>query len=275
MFELTESGQRFGVSVGYIIITALAMRVARIIQAQLLFAHNRYRQSLTLEFIATFELLATAFELGIVLATHGFVAYGALLILLLNYWMLVWPPSMTSPHPHIADLLFNGHGRRGYVDKILAQIAASAVVYLFYVKPFWAMGLRAEHLRKVANPECSSLLNVPLVEGMLVEAGATFGFMMASKLLGQQKIGRQAVVPVIFVTIKWLGLRLTGSFMNPILATTIQFACKGVEVKEHLWVYWMGPLVGLLSFKFVTKLFGSDLKRPSAPKAVDKKKKKK
>jgi len=275
MIELTESGQRLGVSVAYMVITALAMRAARIIQSQL-FSHNRYRQSLALEFIATFELLGTAFELGIVLATHGFVAYGALLILLLNYWTVVWPPSMTSPHPHIADILLNGHGKRGHVDKILAQISAASVVYLFYVKPIWSLGYRAEHLRKLISPECSSLLNVPMLEGMLVEAGATFGFMMASRLLGQQKIGRQAVVPVIFVTIKWLGLRLTGSFMNPILATTIQFACKGVEVKEHLWVYWMGPLVGLLAFRFVTKLFGSDLKRPVvAPKAVDKKKKKK
>jgi len=275
MIELTESGQRFGVSLGYIVLTALAMRVARILQSKV-FSHNRYRQSLALEFIATFELLGTAFELGIVLATHGFVAYGSLLILLLNYWMVVWPPALTSPHPHIADLLFNGAGsRRGSVDKILAQVSASAVVYLFYVKPIWSLGGRPEHLRKVASPECASLLNVPMLEGLLVEAGATFGFMMASKLLGQQKVGRQAVVPVIFVTIKWLGLRLTGSFMNPILASTVQFACKGVEFKEHLWVYWMGPLVGLLAFRFVTKLFGRDLKRPATTKLVDKKKKKK
>jgi len=275
MIELTESCQRFGVSLSYIIVTALAMSAARIIQAKV-FSHSPTKRGIALEFIATFELLATAFELGIVLGTHGFVAYGALLILLLNYWMIVWPPAMTSPHPHIADILFNGStGRRGHVEKILAQISASAVVYLLYVKPFWSLGYRAEHLRKVANPECSSLLNVPMIEGMLFEAGATFWFMMASNLLGKQKVGRQAVVPVIFVIIKWLGLSLTGSFMNPILATTVQFACKGVEFKEHLWVYWMGPLIGLLSFKFVTELFGSDMKRRPAPPPVDKKKKKK
>lgn len=53
----------FSVSVGYIITTAVVMRLARLILLQVV--ASKYYQIILLEFIATFELLATCFEFGV------------------------------------------------------------------------------------------------------------------------------------------------------------------------------------------------------------------
>lgn len=43
-------------------------------------------------------------------------------------------------------------------------------------------------------------------------------------------------------------MSLTGGFLNPILASTLQFNCAGNAVWEHVLVYWLGPVVGLTVF---------------------------
>lgn len=53
----------FTVSVGYILTTALLMRLARLVLFNTV--ASKYYQSIFLEFIATFELLATCFEFGV------------------------------------------------------------------------------------------------------------------------------------------------------------------------------------------------------------------
>jgi hypothetical protein len=53
----------FSVSVGYILLTAVVIKLARLILLQVV--KSKYYQKLWLEFLATFELIATCFELGI------------------------------------------------------------------------------------------------------------------------------------------------------------------------------------------------------------------
>lgn len=59
----TFTSPSFAISLGYILITAGVMRLSRLILTK--FSGSSYTTSLGLEFCATFELIATVFELGI------------------------------------------------------------------------------------------------------------------------------------------------------------------------------------------------------------------
>jgi hypothetical protein len=62
MWETFEVSS-FGVSLGYIFITALILKIIRAVMLQVV--TSEFQQSLWLEFLATFELLATCFEFGV------------------------------------------------------------------------------------------------------------------------------------------------------------------------------------------------------------------
>ena len=42
------------------------------------------------------------------------------------------------------------------------------------------------------------------------------------------------------------GLVYTGMYFNPILATTVTYGCEGLNTMEHIFVYWIGPIIGQL-----------------------------
>lgn len=33
-------------------------------------------------------------------------------------------------------------------------------------------------------------------------------------------------------------------YFNPILATTVTYGCEGLSTMEHIFVYWIGPIIG-------------------------------
>lgn len=40
------------------------------------------------------------------------------------------------------------------------------------------------------------------------------------------------------------GIRITGLYANPIVASACTFNCVGVSTSGHFIVYWLGPFVG-------------------------------
>jgi hypothetical protein len=53
------------------------------------------------------------------------------------------------------------------------------------------------------------------------------------------------------------GMLYTGCYFNPVLASTIQFGCEGITLKDHVLVYWLGPIIGLFGFNMFSKLMES------------------
>jgi hypothetical protein len=49
------------------------------------------------------------------------------------------------------------------------------------------------------------------------------------------------------------GLELTGMYFNPVLATIVTYGCAGAQPTEHMLVYWLGPILGLLAAKRITQ----------------------
>ncbi|OXA60231.1 aquaporin-11 [Folsomia candida] len=247
----------FSVSVGYIITTAVVMRLARLILLQVV--ASKYYQIILLEFIATFELLATCFEFGVVIETHGFLAYTGLMLIMFNYWGHAWKSpnfpnqsATVAPHPHILDILQRKPGLKTSLTKLFAQLTAASLVYTVYVKPIWSLGYRITHLKRIQQAHCFTHLQVSVTLGLVVEALATFAFSFAIQAFGQRKHNFLSL-PLTLVSIVYAGITYTGCYFNPILASTIQFGCGGITWRDHLVVYWGGPLLGSIIFEMFSK----------------------
>lgn len=104
------------------------------------------------------------------------------------------------------------------------------------------------------------IFQVPIALGFLAEASATLLFMVAGKLLRTRKYS-YLTIPGILVALKYIGLSYTGSFMNPVLASAVQFGCQGISGANHFLVYWLGPVVGSIAF-----ILGSNLLEPGVEK---------
>lgn len=171
------------VSSGYIFATAFLVAVTRSIL--LSFVTSPFLQRAILEFLATFEFLATVFEIGIrkrkfkiawkkeiiklintnyvfaVLQTYGLPAFVIALIIMANYWGRSWRGATAAPHNHIVDMIKGNGSKVESVGFILAEIFAASLVFPFYVKQYWGLGFLPIHTARLAGvASCSSFLKV-------------------------------------------------------------------------------------------------------------------
>jgi hypothetical protein len=50
-----------------------------------------------------------------------------------------------------------------------------------------------------------------------------------------------------------LGIRITGLYANPIVASACTLNCVGVSTSGHFIVYWLGPLIGWFAGDFLAQ----------------------
>jgi len=87
--------------------------------------------------------------------------YAAVMLVMLNYWMSTWAPAAANPCPFILGFILGHADLSSVMKKIVAQIFAGCIVYTFYIKQIWSLGLQAKHLERLATAsQCQSHLQV-------------------------------------------------------------------------------------------------------------------
>lgn len=51
----------------------------------------------------------------------------------------------------------------------------------------------------------------------------------------------------------YAGSNYTGALFNPALAQALQFGCQGLSTEKFLFVYWLGPAVGVIVADFIVR----------------------
>ncbi|WAQ94872.1 AQP11-like protein [Mya arenaria] len=96
-----------------------------------------------------------------------------------------------------------------------------------------------------AAGRCTSTLNVPIVQGFLIEmAGTAFVTWFAAQSLTGNKAVDGAIKVANTGIVVVAGFYSTGSFLHPPKASGITFGCGNTPSTYHVVVYWLGPLVG-------------------------------
>ncbi|XP_076002291.1 aquaporin-11 [Genypterus blacodes] len=155
--------------------------------------------------------------------------------------------------------------RGGALRRIACQFAAAGAARVA-VPVIWTLGMSGLHLRhKLLGFRCVSAINAPLLKAAGVELACAFTVQTAlthTRRL-EEKYRVHAVAAVI-ATVVYAGGKLTGAVFNPALAFSTQFPCSGNSFLEYSLVYWLGPVLGMMSSVLFFETFAPGLARKSA-----------
>merc|ERR1712098_4193 len=95
---------------------------------------------------------------------------------------------------------------------------------------------------------CSADLTIPVLHGAIMEGICTLGCRLGSRLISMKEPQYAAAIDsFIATTFIVLAFNTTGGYLNPVLATSLKFGCRGHTPMEHFVVYWIGASLGALS----------------------------
>ncbi|XP_060928604.1 aquaporin-11 [Limanda limanda] len=134
---------------------------------------------------------------------------------------------------------------------------------------------RLHVLHELLGYRCVSPVHAPLHQAAAVELACAFAVQTALTCTRsvEEKYRVHALAAVI-ASVVYAGGRWTGAVFNPALAFSTQFPCSGHSFLEYCVVYWLGPLLGMMSSVLLFDRLGPLLswKPPSVPGPVETKK---
>ncbi|XP_035009898.1 aquaporin-11 [Hippoglossus stenolepis] len=229
------------------------------------------------ELVSTFQLCCCTHELKLLSEVGGIeprvalsLTYLAAVVHGLTFSGATGNPTGTLEHAYRARITGGGAVRR-----IACQFAAAAAARAA-VPVMWGLGLSRLHVRhKLLGYRCVSPVHAPLHQAAAVELACAFAVQTALTYtrLVDEKYRVHAVAGVI-ASVVYAGGSLTGAVFNPALAFSTQFPCSGHSFLEYCVVYWLGPLLGMMSSVLLFDKLGPRLSRKptSVPRPVETKK---
>ncbi|KAM6946342.1 aquaporin-11 [Aplochiton taeniatus] len=133
--------------------------------------------------------------------------------------------------------------------RIACQFTAAGVARAV-IPMVWELGLSDLHLRhKLLGFQCLSPIHAhPLPKAAAVELACAFAVQTAlTHTHSVQEKYRVHAMAAVVTTMVYAGGSVTGAVFNPALAFSTQFACGGNTFLECCLVYWLAPLLGMIS----------------------------
>jgi len=207
-------------------------------------------KDIILDGLFAFELGCLAQEQGIILQFYGVMAWSLSLFCVVCWQVVAWPEKSASPVPHILTFKIWGWVRT------LIMLASSLFSYR-YMGNLWEFGMSEFHFGRMAMTsidECHfPFKQTPILILMFTECiGSAFLEFTIIKVMTNVKLInndpdryiRGVLVGGLVTGTVVLFMDISGSMMNPTLATLLLGGCTGQSTGEHLAVYWFSPVLG-------------------------------
>ncbi|KAM3616916.1 uncharacterized protein V6R79_025991 [Siganus canaliculatus] len=202
------------------------------------------------ELVSTFQLCCCTHELKLLSEVGGIepqlaltLTYLASVIHGLTFSGAIGNPSGTLEHAYRAKLS-GGCALRRIACQFAAAAAARAATPLI-----WGVGLSRVHVRhKLLGYRCVSPIHAPLPKAAAVELACAFAVQTA--VTHTQTVAekyRVHAVAAVIASVVYAGGSVTGAVFNPALAFSTQFPCSGSSFLDYCLVYWLGPVLGMIS----------------------------
>nr|ACO14967.1 Aquaporin-12A [Caligus clemensi] len=241
------------VSTAYICITLWLAEASRNTLKTFLNDHPLLQTGL-LEAIATAELCGVGFELVIIADNYGVLCYGIYLFFLTIWWSSAWSVEKVCPYLHFEDCLL---GRKSWMEAgvcTLAETVGGLLVFQ-YIYFLWWLEITETHVGRAHSAtfnNCPSDLHVSTLGGVFVEGIATMLCRISSKFLADQQPQYSTAIDSFIATFLVVAsFNYSGGYLNPVLATSLKYGCKGHPLLEHVLVYWIGASLGAIASIFV------------------------
>ncbi|XP_059187733.1 aquaporin-11 [Centropristis striata] len=203
-----------------------------------------------MELVSTFQLCCCTHELKLLSEVGGIeprlaltLTYLAAVVHGLTFNGAIGNPSGALEHVYHAKLT-GGCALRRIACQFAAAAAARAAVPVI-----WGIGLSEVHMRhKLHDYRCISPIHAPLLEAAAVELGCAFAVQSAiTHTRSVEEKYRVHAVAAVIASVVYAGGSVTGAVFNPALAFSTQFRCSGHSFLEYCLVYWLSPLLGMMS----------------------------
>ncbi|KAG7479215.1 Aquaporin-11 [Solea senegalensis] len=203
-----------------------------------------------LELVSTFQLCCCTHELRLLADVGGIeprlaltFTYLAAVVHGLTFRGAIGNPSGTLEHAYHSKIS-GGCAVRRIACQFAAAAAARAAVPLL-----WDIGLSRLHVRhKLLGFRCVSPIHAPLPKAAAVELACAFAVQTAiTHTRSVEEKYRVHAVAAVSATVVYAGGSTTGAVFNPALAFSTQFPCSGHSFLDYCLVYWLGPLLGMMS----------------------------
>ncbi|XP_019961062.2 aquaporin-11 [Paralichthys olivaceus] len=202
------------------------------------------------ELVSTFQLCCCTHELKLLSEVGGIeprvaltLTYLAAVVHGLTFSGAIGNPSGTLEHAYRARIT-GGCALRRIACQFVAAAAARAAVPVM-----WGLGLSRLHVRhKLFGYRCVSPVHAPLHQAAAVELACAFAVQTAiTHTRSVEEKYRVHAIAAVTASVVYAGGSTTGAVFNPALAFSTQFPCSGHSFLEYCVVYWLGPLLGMMS----------------------------
>jgi len=203
------------------------------------------------ELISTFQLSVCVFEISVIGRFYNvWIALGCSFCLLsLKKSEYIFEGAFANPCGLLEDFVYKkGYWVADNVAKIVFQLVGALLSFPFIQvlwKSTWS-DLHHQQMRKGLR----STLEVSLLYGISIEILATFATALSDFLSrGGLKKFNPVIRSALCVLLSYILAETTGTWMNPALATahTFVFCTRKEVMSEHLFVFWLGPIIGTLA----------------------------
>ncbi|KAF6732355.1 Aquaporin-11 [Oryzias melastigma] len=220
------------------------------------------------ELVSTFQLCCCTHELKLLSDVGGIepqlaltFTYLAAVIHGLTFRGAIGNPSGVLVHAYHAKLPA-GCALRRIACQFAAAGAARAAVRLV-----WGIGLSELHVRhQLLGFRCSSPIRASFSKAAGVELACAFAVqtVITSTHRLEEKYRVHAVAAAI-TTMVYAGGSVTGAVFNPAVAFSTQFSCTGKSFLEYCFIYWLSPVLGMMSSVLLSDKLTAVLWRTSSP----------
>ncbi|XP_078503866.1 aquaporin-11-like [Lissotriton helveticus] len=166
---------------------------------------------------------------------------------------------LCNPYTSLQHLLIGESDFGKTPEKVIFQLGGAIGAWVC-IRQALLTGIT--NLYSKAGPECTNHLHTTVQKGTLAELGCSFAFQSVLHMLPHFESRYHA--HILGLTCAGLVAAtgpLTGAMFNPAVALSLNFFCKETNILDNMFVYWLGPVAGMiLSVALFDHIF-STLKR--------------
>ncbi|XP_069060017.1 aquaporin-11 isoform X2 [Pleurodeles waltl] len=201
---------------------------------------------LAIEAIYTFELCLFRHQL-LLLSEFGNVELPVLLPIVYTTVVLHSMSSscgLCNPCTSLQKLMIGKSDFGRTIEKIIFQFGGAIGAWVCARQ---VLLTEITNLYVLAGPECTSHLHISVQQGALAELGCSFVFQSVQQMLPLFADSYHAhILGLTYAGLAAAAGHLTGAMFNPAVALSLNFFCKGTNISDNMFVYWLGPIAGMI-----------------------------
>lgn len=204
------------------------------------------------ELISTFQLSVCVFEISVIGKFYSsWIALSCTFVLLaLKHAEFIFEGAFANPCGMLEDIVYKkAYLVKENIAKVIFQLIGGLLSFPF-IQFLWQSTWSEFHFQQVKKG-LRSTLEVSLLYGISIEIMATFVTAMSDFMSRGHALKKfnSVIRAASAVVVSYALAETTGTWMNPALATAQTFVyCTRKEViSEHLFVFWLGPVIGTMA----------------------------